>query len=75
MLRQLDERRLPRARHEGARQHDAVLRMARARIGLGAGELFFAQVDLGLIPEFDPVVGERFVELEPRGDRAAACRA
>ena len=50
-------------------QHDAVLRMARAGIGFGAGELFLAQVDLRLIPELDPFVVERLVEVDARGDR------
>ena len=35
-------------------------RMADAREGLGAGELLAAQIDLGLVPELDPVVLERF---------------
>ena len=39
-----------------------MLRVARARKGFGAGKLFLAQVDFRLIPELDPVIGERFFE-------------
>ena len=69
-FRQFDDARFRRARHERARQQDAVLRMARAGIGFGAGELFFAQVDLRLIPELDPFIGERLLELDAGGDAA-----
>ena len=45
----------------------------RARaIGFGAGELLLAQVDFRLIPELDPVVLERLVELDARARPAAA---
>ena len=43
--------------------------MAHARIGFGACQLLFAQRDLRLVPELDPFVLDRLVELEPRGDR------
>jgi hypothetical protein len=39
----------------------------RARIGFHAGELLAAQVDLRLVPELDPVVGQRLVEAKPGG--------
>ena len=44
----------------------AVLRMARAGEGFGADQLFLAQVDLRLVPEFDPAVAQA-----PRRDRCA----
>ena len=44
--------------------------MARAGIGFRAGELLFAQVDLRLIPELDPIIGERLLELDLGGAAA-----
>ena len=64
-FRQRDQFGFGRARHEGAGRQDAVLRMAAAGEGLDAGKLLFAQVDLGLIPEFDPAVA--------RAPRRARC--
>jgi len=43
--------------------------MARAGIGFRAGELFFAQIDLRLIPELDPFVVERLLEFDVGGGR------
>ena len=57
------------AGHEAVGREDAVLRMAHARERFRAGELLLSQVDLRLIPEFDPAVLEGFVEAETRGDR------
>ncbi len=68
-LRQLRHDRVHRAGQEGAGQHDAVLWMAGAGESFGAGEPLLAQVDFRLIPEFDPVVGERFLQIEARRDR------
>ena len=65
----LKNARFRRAGHERAGQHDAMLRMAGAGIGFRAGELFLAQIDLRLIPELDPFVVERLVEVEAGGDR------
>jgi len=41
--------------------------MARAGIGFGAGELFFAQGDFRLIPELDPVIGKRLLDIDLGG--------
>ena len=60
------------ARHEAARRQDAVLRMADAREGFGAGKLLPAQIDLRLVPELDPVVLERFGQLILTPPTAAA---
>ena len=68
-FRQSDDARFARARHERRGQQDAVLRMARAGIGFRAGELFFAQIDLRLIPELDPFVVERLLEFDAGGGR------
>ncbi len=42
-----------------------MLRMAAARERFNAGELFLAQIDLRLVPEFDPSVRERFAQVDP----------
>ncbi len=44
---ELDQGRLLRARQEGIGQRQAVLRMARARIGFGAGKLLLGRSILG----------------------------
>ncbi len=46
-----------------------MMRMARASERFGADQLLFAQVDLRLIPEFDPAFRQRFVEIDAAGDR------
>ncbi len=69
LLGQRDQARLAGAGHERARHQHAVLRMARAREGLGADELLFAQIDLRLVPELDPVVAQGLVEIDAAGDR------
>ncbi len=43
--------------------------MPRAGKGLDADELLFAQVDFRLIPELDPAVAQRIVEIDAAGDR------
>ena len=43
--------------------------MAGAGEGLRADKLFFAQIDLRLVPEFDPVLRQGLVEIDAAGDR------
>ncbi len=46
-----------------------MLRMARAGKRFGADQLFFSEVDLRLIPVFDPAVAQSLVEIDPRSKR------
>jgi hypothetical protein len=41
----------------------------RARERLGSRKLLFAQVDLGLVPELDPSLAQRLLEIDARGHR------
>jgi hypothetical protein len=41
-----------------------MLGMADACEGFDAGELFLAQIDFGLVPEFNPMSGQRFAEID-----------
>ena len=47
----------------------AECRMAGAGEGLGADKLFFSQIDLRLVPEFDPVLRQGLVKIDAPGDR------
>ena len=46
-----------------------MLRMARAGKRLGADQLFFSEVDLRLIPVFDPAIAQSLIEIDPRSQR------
>ena len=70
---QRDQVALAGAGHECAGHQHAVARVARAGKGFGADELFFAQVDLRLIPELDPAVAQCVVR-DRRGRRPPADR-
>ena len=56
MLGELREARLIDAGQEAFRPQHAFLRMADARERLGAGQAFALEVDLGLVPDFQPIV-------------------
>jgi hypothetical protein len=43
--------------------------MVGARVGFGAGESLFSQLDFRLIPELDPFIVERLVEVNAQGHR------
>ena len=57
-----------RGRDERLRRQYAILGMVHAGEGLDTDELFFAQIDLRLIPEFDPFFGERVAEVDTAGE-------
>ena len=67
LLGQRDQTCFRSAGHERARREHAELRMPRAREGLYADELFLAQIDLWLVPEFDPVVAQRLIKIDAPG--------
>ena len=66
VLSKLGDAHLIDIREEAARQQDAVLRMADASQRLGPGQTFTLEVDLGLIPDFDPVTAQRLGYCDPR---------
>jgi hypothetical protein len=51
-----------------ARQQNTMRRMAGAGEGFGADQLLSAQIDLRLIPEFDPSVGQGLGEIDASGN-------
>ncbi|MGA9895946.1 MAG: hypothetical protein WBQ55_27175 [Xanthobacteraceae bacterium] len=59
-------------RNESFGHQHAVLGMAGPRKSLDTDELLLAQVDFRLIPEFDPVFGESFAEINTARERGTA---
>ena len=53
--------------HEAAGQQHAELRMADARERFGAGEAFALEIDLRLIPDFEPTIAQRLRDRDVRG--------
>src|SRR5262249_14595840 len=51
---------------EGAGRHHPERRMPQARERFGATEVFASEVDLGLVPDFEPALVEGLVDLDPR---------
>lgn len=66
--------RLGRIGGERSGKHHAVLGVTHACIGLGACELLFAQGNLGLVPELNPFVLDRVIELELGRDRGRGAK-
>ena len=54
---------------EAAGQENAKLRVADARQRLGAGEAFALEVDLGLVPDLEPMIAQRLGDRDPRRRR------
>ena len=67
VLRQRREARPARARQVAVGADHAVEGMAASDQALGADERPGAQVDLGLVPELEPLLGEKLLEVEPDG--------
>src|SRR5262249_23477683 len=57
-------------RLESSRQHHTKYRMAQARNHLGSRQIFAFEVDLRLVPEFEPAFAQRLLDLDRRPSRS-----
>ena len=74
MLRKLDDAGFVDIGMKTAGQQHAKLRMVHARQRLGAGKAFALEIDLGLVPDFEPMIAQRLGDRDARprvGDRPA----